>query len=387
MTLWRLAALNPALSPIQRDDLSTQLKEWHITCIEKVRKGRGNPIAGGGNSNIKKNDIEIFTGFKAALESCQLDWVDYQIPGITYMEKSPLHWRFSFGKAQEGINGGGKIGRTKGHATSQVSGCAMKAGPDGGLVPGHLHIHKSQEKYKKLSDFAVLHHTDGSSSEGFCDSDRRGSKGQQDSDSDLGVDIGEGIATPRTSSHSSRKFEQPSSSSTNSTIVTCSNLSKSSRKSNQGLGGGSSGRNNNDDEGLPHEGQGQSSAASALKLPAHVKVMKSDDIGIEALVAAMTASSSAANGGSNKRAESSGNQRKPSTMNEVPASVVGGAAAAQGLVGAAAAGGSTGQAEGNDNVAEAVGHFMDIQQNGNDEYQVNIHDSYRLNVYLKTGPI
>lgn len=28
--------------------------------------------------------IEVFSGFKPAISACQLDWEDYQIPGVTY---------------------------------------------------------------------------------------------------------------------------------------------------------------------------------------------------------------------------------------------------------------------------------------------------------------
>lgn len=30
------------------------------------------------------NGLEVFSGFKPAIEACFLDWEDYQIPGITY---------------------------------------------------------------------------------------------------------------------------------------------------------------------------------------------------------------------------------------------------------------------------------------------------------------
>lgn len=39
VTLWRLVALNPRLSPVQRDDLRSQLETWHIMTLDKVRVG------------------------------------------------------------------------------------------------------------------------------------------------------------------------------------------------------------------------------------------------------------------------------------------------------------------------------------------------------------
>ena len=43
--------------------------------------------AGGNNMknvNSFRNDVEVFTGFKPAIEACYLDWDDYSLPGITY---------------------------------------------------------------------------------------------------------------------------------------------------------------------------------------------------------------------------------------------------------------------------------------------------------------
>ncbi|XP_036359239.1 zinc finger SWIM domain-containing protein 8 isoform X2 [Octopus sinensis] len=84
VTLWRLAALNPKLSPIQRDDLCTKFRDWHISTIDKVKKIRGSSF--GIPVSLKKTDIENFCGFKPAVEACSLDWEEYNIPGITYSE-------------------------------------------------------------------------------------------------------------------------------------------------------------------------------------------------------------------------------------------------------------------------------------------------------------
>lgn len=55
--------------------------------MEKVSKSRSssnqsNNKGGGGF----KMDMEVFTGFKPAIEACYLDWDDYPMPGITYTE-------------------------------------------------------------------------------------------------------------------------------------------------------------------------------------------------------------------------------------------------------------------------------------------------------------
>lgn len=38
VVLWRLAALNPGLSPEERDMLHNQFTTWHLKITEKVRK-------------------------------------------------------------------------------------------------------------------------------------------------------------------------------------------------------------------------------------------------------------------------------------------------------------------------------------------------------------
>lgn len=91
VVLWRLAALNPGLSPSERDMLHGQFTAWHMKVIDKVTKSRGsvshntqNRNHGGGQKDPFKTDIEVFTGFKPALEACYLNWDEYALPGITY---------------------------------------------------------------------------------------------------------------------------------------------------------------------------------------------------------------------------------------------------------------------------------------------------------------
>uniref|UniRef100_T1J7Q0 ZSWIM8 TPR repeats domain-containing protein n=1 Tax=Strigamia maritima TaxID=126957 RepID=T1J7Q0_STRMM len=96
VVLWRLAALNPVLSPQERQVLATQLKEWHVKTIEKVVcKTRGGGVGNGGNS-VRKSDIEVFPGFKPAIEACLIDWSDYPIPGIAYSDKSPNKFTYLY---------------------------------------------------------------------------------------------------------------------------------------------------------------------------------------------------------------------------------------------------------------------------------------------------
>ncbi|XP_076055750.1 zinc finger SWIM domain-containing dorado isoform X2 [Oratosquilla oratoria] len=82
--LWKLAALNPALSPQEREQLIIQFKEWHLKVLDKVAKNRDGSSNNG--SNKKNNDAQVFPGFKLAIEACLLDWNDYFIPGVTYSQ-------------------------------------------------------------------------------------------------------------------------------------------------------------------------------------------------------------------------------------------------------------------------------------------------------------
>lgn len=100
VTLWRLAALNPKLSPVQRNDLSVKFKEWHLSTVEKVRKARGVSINNTGNG-LKKNEIENFIGFKPGIEACSLAWDDYPIPGVTYSEKDGSCFKYRFNKSHD----------------------------------------------------------------------------------------------------------------------------------------------------------------------------------------------------------------------------------------------------------------------------------------------
>ncbi|CAN7991254.1 unnamed protein product, partial [Ixodes pacificus] len=96
VVLWRLAALNPALSPQDRRDFFVQMGEWHVKTLERVCKVRagGNAAGGGGPvmGGARRSDLDVFTGFKPSLEACLLDWTDYPIESITYAEGGACRW-------------------------------------------------------------------------------------------------------------------------------------------------------------------------------------------------------------------------------------------------------------------------------------------------------
>ena len=93
VTLWRLAALNPVNCHQARANHEQEFRKWHLQVIEKARKARGPSHwvgagggGGGNNNNLRKVDIEVFAGFKPAIEACMLDWSDFPIEGVTHRE-------------------------------------------------------------------------------------------------------------------------------------------------------------------------------------------------------------------------------------------------------------------------------------------------------------
>lgn len=58
--------------------------------IEKVSKSR-NASVGSKHANSFKNDVEVFPGFRPAVEACYLTWDSYPIYGVTYSEASKVY--------------------------------------------------------------------------------------------------------------------------------------------------------------------------------------------------------------------------------------------------------------------------------------------------------
>ncbi|XP_059422494.1 zinc finger SWIM domain-containing protein 8 [Carassius carassius] len=74
VVLWRLAVLDPTMSPQRRLEVAAQLKQWHLKVIEIVKRGQH-----------RKSLDKLFQGFKPAVECCYFNWeVAYPLPGITY---------------------------------------------------------------------------------------------------------------------------------------------------------------------------------------------------------------------------------------------------------------------------------------------------------------
>ncbi|XP_069979906.1 zinc finger SWIM domain-containing protein 8 homolog isoform X3 [Penaeus vannamei] len=92
VVLWRLAALNPALSPQEREQLIAKFKGWHLKVLEKVAKSKETGTNGGSGSNKRGTDVDVFPGFKPAIEPCYLDWNDYPLPGVTYSHTASRYY-------------------------------------------------------------------------------------------------------------------------------------------------------------------------------------------------------------------------------------------------------------------------------------------------------
>ncbi|XP_069466781.1 zinc finger SWIM domain-containing protein 8 isoform X2 [Ambystoma mexicanum] len=85
VVLWRLAVLDPTISPQRRRDLCAQLRLWQLKVIENVKRGQH-----------KKSLDKLFQGFKPAVEACYFNWEEaYPLPSITYNstdKKNSFSW-------------------------------------------------------------------------------------------------------------------------------------------------------------------------------------------------------------------------------------------------------------------------------------------------------
>ncbi|XP_056327499.1 zinc finger SWIM domain-containing protein 8 isoform X2 [Danio aesculapii] len=99
VVLWRLAVLDPTMSPQRRLELAAQLKQWHLKVIEIVKRGQH-----------RKSLDKLFQGFKPAVECCYFNWeVAYPLPGITYCNADKKNVSFCWARAmqqQRGLKAG-----------------------------------------------------------------------------------------------------------------------------------------------------------------------------------------------------------------------------------------------------------------------------------------
>ena len=72
----------------------------------------------------KLSDVEIFSGFKPAIEACYLDWEDYQIPGVTYGHNSKYLCPFTvFKQPAETDSAAGRAGTSQVNSSQAVLRC------------------------------------------------------------------------------------------------------------------------------------------------------------------------------------------------------------------------------------------------------------------------
>uniref|UniRef100_A0A8C8LPE3 SWIM-type domain-containing protein n=1 Tax=Oncorhynchus tshawytscha TaxID=74940 RepID=A0A8C8LPE3_ONCTS len=171
VVLWRLAVLDPTMSPHRRLELAAQLKQWHLKVIEIVKRGQH-----------RKSLDKLFQGFKPAVESCYFNWeVAYPLPGITYCSADKKSASFCWARAvqqQRGAKaglagdppepGGGRSGSSSSSTGSKakIAQGGKSSSGGSGVVGGKHQAAKrrtSSEDSSLEPDMAELSLDDGSS--------------------------------------------------------------------------------------------------------------------------------------------------------------------------------------------------------------------------------
>jgi len=153
------------------------MKNWHLQCIEKLRKARpvSQPVPAGAAAapNVAvldtSSDFDVFPGFKSAIETCHLNWNDYLLPGTNYIQQYP-NCAVLFSKLHDATESG-KVAHAKGYGISQVS-CSQK------LSAQELQSSLDDEPNDRTITEAEQRRVDNcsSSSEGFCEVDKPSEK-------------------------------------------------------------------------------------------------------------------------------------------------------------------------------------------------------------------
>lgn len=135
VVLWRLAVLDPTMSPCRRLELAGQLKQWHLKVIEIVKRGQH-----------RKSLDKLFQGFKPAVESCYFNWeVAYPLDGITYCSADKKSATFCWSRAVQ-LQRGAKAAAGGGGEASESGGGARGEGGAGGDYKGRGGGHSSQQE-------------------------------------------------------------------------------------------------------------------------------------------------------------------------------------------------------------------------------------------------
>ncbi|XP_053188948.1 zinc finger SWIM domain-containing protein 8 isoform X1 [Scomber japonicus] len=130
VVLWRLAVLDPSMSPCRRLELAGQLKQWHLKVIEIVKRGQH-----------RKSLDKLFQGFKPAVESCYFNWeVAYPLEGITYCSADKKSATFCWSRAVQNQRGMKAAAAGGGEPSEGGGGCRVEGGAAGdfkGRGSGH----------------------------------------------------------------------------------------------------------------------------------------------------------------------------------------------------------------------------------------------------------
>uniref|UniRef100_A0A671RR17 Zinc finger SWIM domain-containing protein 8-like n=1 Tax=Sinocyclocheilus anshuiensis TaxID=1608454 RepID=A0A671RR17_9TELE len=111
VVLWRLAVLDPTMSPQRRLELAAQLKQWHLKVIEIVKRGQH-----------RKSLDKLFQGFKPAVECCYFNWeVAYPLPGITYCSADKKNTSFCWARMVQQQREGARCGTSEGTSSEHKS--------------------------------------------------------------------------------------------------------------------------------------------------------------------------------------------------------------------------------------------------------------------------
>nr|XP_020514825.1 LOW QUALITY PROTEIN: zinc finger SWIM domain-containing protein 8 [Labrus bergylta] len=133
VVLWRLAVLDPTMSPCRRLELAGQLKQWHLKVIEIVKRGQH-----------RKSLDKLFQGFKPAVESCYFNWeAAYPLEGITYCSADKKSATFCWSRAVQ-LQRGARAAAGGGGDTSDGGGGAR--GEGGADFKGRGGVHSSQQE-------------------------------------------------------------------------------------------------------------------------------------------------------------------------------------------------------------------------------------------------
>lgn len=74
--LWRLAAMDPSTTSSERKRLFDKFFQWHLEILQKHSSVQDAGLACNSKPG-KRNILEIFPGFKPAMEGCLIDWSDW----------------------------------------------------------------------------------------------------------------------------------------------------------------------------------------------------------------------------------------------------------------------------------------------------------------------